>query len=191
MVANFEACKNHKILFEAVNKLIYKDKYPVQVALAGRGALEKSFREQVDALKIKEYVHFLGFTSLVPELLFHSDIKVLTSKHESFGVSLVEAALMKKPIIFSKSGDAANVLIINEKTGLLFNPENAADLAAQIKKILQNPEFGKKLGQAAFDLVLIEFSTQVSLDKFEKFYKKLFETKPKVKANNSKTKSKS
>lgn len=188
MVANFEDCKNHKILFEAVNQLVYKDQYPIQVALAGRGGLEKSFREQIELLKIKEYVHFLGFTSLIPELLFHSDIKVLTSKHESFGVSLVEAALMKKPIIFSSSGDAANVLIINEKTGLLFDPEDASDLAIQIKRILQDTTFGNKLGQAVFNLVLTEFSTQVSMDKFENFYQKLFEEKPKVKVKNKQKK---
>jgi len=181
--------KNHKILFEAVNQLVYKDKYPVQVVLAGSGSLEKTLREQVDALQINDYIHFLGFTSLIPELLFHSDIKVLTSKHESFGVSLVEAALMKKPIIFSKSGDAANVLIVDGQTGLLFDPEDADDLDIQIKKIIVNPIFGKNLGQAVFNLVLTEFSTQVLVTKIENFYRKLFETKSKIKIKNNRNKS--
>lgn len=177
MIANLEEHKSHQVLFEAVNRLIYSDHYPVQVVLAGKGGLEKKLRESVEKLKITEYVHFLGFTSLIPELLYYSDLKVLTSKEEAFGICLVEAALMKKPIIIAKSGGAADLIIVNEKTGLLFEPDNAIDLAKKIKFICQNTETAKKLGQSAYDLVLKKFYSQISIDKFENLYKKIFEVK--------------
>ena len=109
MIANLFKYKNHELLLNAIANLIHKDKILVEIFLAGdEGDVSQASLQQLASnLKISKHVHFLGFTKLIPELLYYSDIKVLCSKKEAFGIVLMEAALMKKPIILSRSADMA------------------------------------------------------------------------------------
>jgi len=176
VVANIDPDKNHNVLLDALHLLIHQNKFPVHVILAGGDFLDKTkaLKARTVELSIQDYVHFVGFTSLVPELLDHSDAKVLPSIGESFGIVLLEAALMQKPIILSDSAHMAGLLIQHEKSGLLFKSNSPTDLAYQIKRVLTNPKWGKTLGQNAYSFVLNNFSNKVAVDKIEAVYQSLF-----------------
>lgn len=175
MIANFYECKNHKLLFKAVRKLIYNENIPVQVMLAGAGssAETEKFKKLVSDYGIGKNVFFLGYTSFIPELLFHSDIKVLPSKGEAFGVVLLEAAFMKKPIIVSKNSGAAGVFIKHEESGLVIDPSSVDDLVYQIKRLINNHNFMQKLGNNAYNLACSNFSSQVALLNVKHVYTEL------------------
>lgn len=170
MVANLSECKDHQFLFAALHKLIYEFKQPVQMMLAGEGALKNELQNLSKALRLQDFVHFLGFTKDIPELLYHSDIKVLSSQFESFGVALVEAALMKKPIIISQQIGAADLLILHEKTGLLYKHKNVDDLALSIKRLIDEPLFAEKLGRNACNHIRTNFSSTSIISKIKNFY---------------------
>jgi glycosyltransferase involved in cell wall biosynthesis len=174
-IANFYGPKNHKLLLEAMHTLLYNEQMPIHLILAGRPFRERDNIEKlITALNLSEYVHCVGFTSLVPAILYYSDLKVLPSKNESFGIVLLEAALMKKPIITTTSIDVANILICHEKTGLLCDPNDPNDLAKQIKRIFTEPQLGKVLGENIYALARASYSNQAALDKYEKIYKELY-----------------
>jgi glycosyltransferase involved in cell wall biosynthesis len=170
MVANLVKHKNHKLLFEAVGKLVYEHKTPVEVMLCGDGFMMKPCKEMVKKMKLEDYIHFLGYTRKIPEIFFFSDMKVLTSSEEAFGLVLLEAALMKKPIILSRGASMAGVFIQHETTGLLCDSKDPDDLVAQIKRLINDPAFGKTLGENAYTLALTDFSDQEALYKFENVY---------------------
>ena len=176
VVANIDPDKNHDLLLEAIHILVHQNKFPFHVILAGGDFLNagNALKKKAAELNIQDYVHFVGFTFLIPELLYHSDIKILPSIRESFGIVLLEAALMKKPIILSDSTHMAGLLIQHEKTGLLFKSDSPTDLAYQIQRALANPEWGRMLGQNAYNFVLNNFSNKVAIDKFEEVYLNLF-----------------
>ncbi|MFA6535596.1 MAG: glycosyltransferase family 4 protein [Candidatus Babeliales bacterium] len=172
MIANFYECKNHRLLFKAVHKLIYEEKIPVQVMLAGSGTDKETekLKKIVSDYGIEKNVLFLGYTSFIPDLLFHSDIKILPSKGEAFGIVLMEAALMKKAIIVSKNSGAAGVLVNHEVTGLVIDPNDVSDLVLQIKKLIQNPDLVSTLGMNAYNLACTKFTTEVALQNVKNIY---------------------
>ncbi len=176
-VANLFDYKNHTLLFHAIQRLIYQEMVPVQVVLAGVGLLRAKLEKLAIELKIQEYVNFLGFTQQVPEILYYSDIKVLPSKGEAFGIVLMEAALMKKPIIVTSGAHLAGVFIQHNKTGLVCSPNDPEELAQQIKLLIEQPGYAKQLGEAAFVLACEEYSTKRSLDKFEHIYTAVYAQK--------------
>lgn len=154
-VAHFFQCKNHENLFKAVHKLIHEYKIPVQLLLAGEGTIEMSnyLKGLVKNLQLQDNVHFLGFVSDVPTLLTYSDMNVLVSKQESFGLAAIEASILKKPVIVSSGTGVANTFIIHNKTGLVCDPDSVEDIALQIKYLIDNPEIAKKFGDAAYKIV--------------------------------------
>lgn len=153
-VAHFFPCKNHEILFKAIHKLIHDYQLPVQLVLAGDGTAERStfLRKKVEQLQLQNNVHFLGFVTNIPELLLYSDIKVLVSKQDPFALAVIEASLMKKPVVISKEIGVANTFIFHEKTGLLCDPNSIDDIALQIQRLIQAPSLAKELGGAAYDM---------------------------------------
>jgi L-malate glycosyltransferase len=162
--------KNHPLLFKAVAKLIYERKFPVQLALAGEGRNKKKYEKMVRDFEIQKYVHFLGYTKKLPELLYHSDIKILASKKEAFGIVLLEAAIIKKPIIVATGTGAADIFIIHNETGLLFENNNVDSLVKNIELLLNNPELGRRLGENAYTLSMDNFCSESNCRKLIKFY---------------------
>jgi glycosyltransferase involved in cell wall biosynthesis len=162
MVAHLDACKNHELLLEAVHILITELNTPLHVVLAGTDSdspgREDELRAMVAKLGLKKYVHFLGFVDKVAELLYHSDIKVLPSTGEAFAIAVLEAAIMAKPIILSRASGAADQIVFHKKTGLLFDSTNAMELALDIKMLVDDKAFARKLGLQARALVIEKFS---------------------------------
>ncbi len=179
MIANFYYCKNHQTFLEAIHELIYVEKMPVQVVLAGSGparSVEK-YKALCKKLKIAENVYFVGYVGDIPELLFHSDIKVLPSWGESFSIAIVEAALMKKPIVLSRTAGTAGLIIEHEKSGLLCDPQKFKDIALQIKRLINDPRFAKSLGENAYEFVLNNLSIEKVSSHYLDLYKQVIEHK--------------
>lgn len=169
-IANFYTCsKNHSVLVKAVKKL--KDVFGIktQLMFAGGGKRLPEIRELVRKLGLVKNVHFLGHTDLVPELLYHSDINALTSDQESFGIALLEGALMKKPLVGTR-GTGMEDIILHESTGLLFQKADQNDLTLQIKRLLDDHIYAAKLGNNAFQFVIKNYCMEVTTDKIIDFY---------------------
>ena len=175
MIANFNGSlenKNHKLIFQAIYKLIYEKFLFVNLILCGTGPKEKILKNIVKTLNIEKYVHFLGHTTNIAEILFYCDVKVLTSNNEAFSIALEEAAIMKKPIIASSNTGMENI-VLNGKTGLLFKKNNLDDLVNKIETILKNKNLQKQLGKNAYNHVKNNFISDILIEKLDKFYKEI------------------
>ena len=80
-------------------------------------------------------VHLLGLRTDVPNLLKASDIVVQSSHIEGFGLAAVEAMAAGKPVIASNVEGLSGVV---EGAGLLFEHENAQQLAYAISNVLND-----------------------------------------------------
>ncbi|MFA6527096.1 MAG: glycosyltransferase family 4 protein, partial [Candidatus Babeliales bacterium] len=125
--------KNFPLLFAAIKKI----DTPVEVMMAGDGVQRPALEEMVRKMGLKRRIHFLGFIQDIPELLYHSDIHVLPSAKESFGLVHIEAAFLKKPSI-GAHGTGADMIIKDGQTGLLFKNNDVDDLAKKIKLLITN-----------------------------------------------------
>jgi glycosyltransferase involved in cell wall biosynthesis len=172
-IANLFSCKNHTLLLDAAYTLIYEKRMPVHIVFAGSGSAANLayLKQKTSHLHLDNFVHFIGFCTEIAELLYYSDIKILPSKGEAFSIAVLEAALMKKPIIVSDAVGCVNQLIFHGKTGLIFKSENADDLVAQIMLLLNNKDYATLLGETAYAYVQDNFTRSKTLSYYLDLYK--------------------
>lgn len=89
----------------------------------------------IQELKLGPIVTLAGPTNDVPSALSAADTFLLPSTNEPCSVALMEALASGRPVVASRSG--GNLDIVREgRTGLLFQPDDVADLAAQLRQLL-------------------------------------------------------
>ncbi|HQX43643.1 MAG TPA: glycosyltransferase, partial [Saprospiraceae bacterium] len=79
--------------------------------LIGDGPERSGLEDLVRELEIEEKVYFLGKQDAVEDLLAISDLFMLTSEHESFGLSALEAMACSVPVVSSNAGGLPEVNI--------------------------------------------------------------------------------
>lgn len=174
IIANLYSCKNHELAIRALHKLSLEGK-PFQLLCAGAdcGNLKNNLMELARDLKVEQYVHFLGYAKQVPDILYYSDVMLLPSKREAFGIVLLEAGLMHKPVITTFQNGSSGFLVKHNRTGLLCDAYKVDDCVCQIKKIISNYRLANKLGDALYKEVICSYSNQKLWEKEKDIYKNL------------------
>lgn len=114
-------------------------------------------QHQIDQWVGAGIVEWLGHVDDMPELLSKADIVVLPSYREGLPKSLLEAAACGIPLVTTDVPGCREV-VCDGQDGLLVPPGDAEALAAAIERLLSDPELGRRLGLAARDKVVREFS---------------------------------
>ena len=99
-------------------------------------------------LLLENAVRFAGFQSNVPEWMQAMDIVVHASDHEPFGIVVIEAMALGKPVVAGREGGPAEI-ITDGVDGLLAPHGDASALAAAICRFLDNPSLMTRCGTAA------------------------------------------
>jgi glycosyltransferase involved in cell wall biosynthesis len=118
----------------------------------------KKLHQQIEELKLKERVKFLGFRSDIPQLMSACNVITHTSvAPEPFGRVIVEAMLCGKPVIAANAGGAAEI-IEHDKTGWLTPPGDAHQLAKIICQCHDSSEHTFAVAQAAKESATQQFN---------------------------------
>ena len=127
----------------------------------------------VKETNMQERVIFTGYVADEDLAVFYqnSELFVLPSKFEPFGMTTQEAMSCGKSVIASKFGGIRNV-IDEGKTGLLVDPTNYDEFSAAMLKLLKNPELKEQIGQNARNLILQKFSWEGIANQFIDFFNK-------------------
>jgi len=140
---------------------------------------EHSQRETEYRNKLKEMVRgyedkiiFTGFRSDIPEICSASDINLLISSDEGFGLVILEAGAMGVPTIGTNIGGIPEVIEDN-KTGLLIPPNDSGKLTEAILKLIENPSLRKQLGENAKERVKNKFSVEIHTRQIQNLYSSL------------------
>lgn len=114
------------------------NKYNFIVEIGGDGILKDEYENLANQLGIQEKCMFQGGIHPDNVKLFMQgiDFFVLPSRHESFGIVLIEAMAAGKPIIASRCGGPEE--IVNPEVGILFSNENVSELTKSIEYMLEN-----------------------------------------------------
>jgi glycosyltransferase involved in cell wall biosynthesis len=86
---------------------------------------------------------------------------------EPFGRILIEASLLGKPIVASHIG-AIPEIIKDEETGILVPPRDSSAIASAIKRLINNPEFAKSMGERAKERAIKYFNVNKMVKEIEK-----------------------
>ncbi len=107
--------------------------------IAGEGDQLPLLQRQIAECNLAAQVQLLGFRNDIPSLLRACDIFVLPSLAEPFGLVLLEAMALGKPVIATRAGGPPEI-VEDGKTGLLIAPKNSAELAATISELITDRE---------------------------------------------------
>lgn len=178
-LGRFSPGKGHEELLQAA--AVVRDTCPgVQFVVVGEAsfgeeAYAKSVRDLAARLRLEEMVLFTGFRSDVPEVMASFDIFAFPSHAEAFGMALIEAMAMQKPVVASSS-DGVLDIVQQEVSGVLVPPKNPLALALAITRLIDNPDLRVRLGQAARARVVEHFDQGRQIDSLEATYGALIKT---------------
>ena len=105
-------------------------------------------RTQARVLGLGAAVTFAGFQSNATEWMQAMDVVVHAADDEPFGIVVIEAMALGKPVVAGSGGGPAEI-VTHGRDGLLAPYGDAAALAAAIEQYLADPGFGARAGAAA------------------------------------------
>jgi glycosyltransferase involved in cell wall biosynthesis len=164
--------KNPHVLVEMCQELAAR-KVPARLFVAGDGELLPSLRELSKQLGVEDRIHWLGIVPDPKSLLQASDIFVLASVGEAFGLVLAEAMACGIPIVGSRNGSLLEVVSEGE-TGLLATPLDAKAFADAIEVLARDVELRKKMGRQAVEHVRAKFTVEKAVAETILIYESLW-----------------
>lgn len=150
-------------MFELVLK-----KIPAKLLMVGDGPERHKAEELTRSLGVCAHVKFIGKQEAVEDLLSISDLFVLPSQTESFGLAALEAMACEVPVISSNSGGIPEINI-QGKTGFLSPVGDYEDMAKNAIYILENEDRMLEFKKNAFEKAQ-EFHIDKILPMYENFY---------------------
>ena len=146
-VSNFRPVKNIKnviLIFNNIQKTI-----PSKLLMIGEGPEKEMAEKLCKELSIDNKVQFLGNTNQVEKNLCHSDLFLLPSNTESFGLAALEAMASKVPVISSNAGGLPEVNI-HGNTGYLTDSNDIEAMSNYSISILSDLNKLEKFKNRAF-----------------------------------------
>ena len=171
-VSNFRTVKN----IANVIKVFYniQKQFKAKLLMIGEGP-DKTLAENLcNELGISHLVDFLGNTNQVEKNLCHSDLFLLPSSAESFGLAALEAMASKVAVITSNAGGLPEINI-NGETGYVENYNDVDQMSKKAISILSNRKKLEKFKNNAF-LKAKEYDINNIVPLYEKTYQKALES---------------
>jgi glycosyltransferase involved in cell wall biosynthesis len=164
-VGRLTEAKNHKLLLEAMS-LLLKSK-SARLLIIGEGHLRSELTKLIQDLGISEQVRLVGFKMNPVSWIHQSDLFVLSSDYEGFGIVVVEA-LAAGTTVVSTDCDYGPAEILKDKFGYLVPVRDARALADKMQYALENPIPPTLLNDRARD-----FSVENIMKKYNNLFTEL------------------
>lgn len=144
--------------------------------IVGDGPLRKELEGISEELGISRNCIFTGIRHDIPQILSILDLLVLSSLSEGFPMILLEARVVRCPIVATKVGGVSE-LLENGKRGILVEPKDSQALAKAIVNLLQNSKKAKEMAYASHLAVEKKFTVDQMVKKIENVYEDLIKKK--------------
>jgi glycosyltransferase involved in cell wall biosynthesis len=169
MVAAFRPPKDHASLIRALSFL------PKDYHLHLAGGSETDHDRQtlmacqnlVRDLNLEDRVRFLGVRMDIPELIAASNVVVLSTFYEGFGLSALEAMAAAKPVVAS---DVPGLSDLVGGAGVLVSPGEPEALARTIQEICEKPDKAREIGRRCQ-----ERAQKYDIDETARQYRRLYQ----------------
>jgi N-acetyl-alpha-D-glucosaminyl L-malate synthase BshA len=140
--------------------------------MVGDGPERYKMEEQCRQEHLCDSVVFLGKQENIFEILSISDVVLIPSESESFGLVALEALACGVPCVSTNAGGLPEV----NKNGITGYTRDVGDingLAEAVTTILSDRELAKTMGKAGKEIALNNFSAEVIIPKYIKYYEKI------------------
>jgi N-acetyl-alpha-D-glucosaminyl L-malate synthase BshA len=165
-VSNLRKVKRVKDVIEVFDRI--QKKIPAKLIIVGEGPEREACELLCEQKGIEEKVLFLGNSNEVDKILCFTDLFILPSEKESFGLAALEAMACGVPVISSNSGGLPEVNI-QGVSGFLSNVGNVDEMAENALKILASDETLNQFKKQAIEAAMI-YDTKKIVPLYEKLY---------------------
>ncbi len=141
---------------------------PAKLLMIGDGPERSATEELAKELGVHDDVRFVGKQEQIEEILLVSDLFLLTSEYESFGLAALEAMAASVPVISTNTGGLPEINI-NGKTGYTANLGDVATMSRHAIDLLSNETLLAELKEGAYQQAL-KFDISKIVPLYEKLY---------------------
>ena len=167
LVARITKSKGHYDVIEAL-KLLPRE-LNLKCLIVGEGKDKHKLQALVARYGLDEKVVFCGYQANIPALMKASDVILLPSHREPFGLILLEGMFSGKPLLVSSSGGIPEI-VTNDREGIVFPARDVAALAKAIVLLVEDPELRRRLGEEATRTAYRRFLLSKTIDETEAYY---------------------
>ena len=169
-VSNFRPVKRVPDVVEVFARLARR--HPMRLILAGLGPERNAAKEQVQALGLAERVHFIGNQESIVDLLSVSDLFLLPSQTESFGLAALEAMSCGVPVLASRVGGLPE-LVEDGVNSFLCPTGDVAAFTEQAARLLEDDTLYRRVSAAARDTAVERFAIERILPQYLDLYERV------------------
>jgi glycosyltransferase involved in cell wall biosynthesis len=174
IVGRLTAIKEHRTFLRAMAHVAHQHPDATFV-VAGEGELRARLQTEAARL-LGDRCRFLGWVMDLPALYAALDVVVLTSRNEGTPVALIEAGAAGRPVVATKVGGVADV-VLDGRTGLLAPASDVSRIANHVLRLLANPAEADALGAAGRGWVRDRFTIDRLADDLAALYQELLDRK--------------
>ena len=166
--------KNQILILKAIKLL--KNRFKLEVIIMGNGKLKKDLLDFIILNNLEKIIKIKNFKKNPYQAIKETDLFVLSSIYEGLPNVLLEAIVLKKPIISSDCPTGPKEILEDGKLGILFKNNNFIDLSSKIIKFLENRKMYERKTLIAYKS-LNKYDLIENLKKYELLIKNIYQKK--------------
>jgi N-acetyl-alpha-D-glucosaminyl L-malate synthase BshA len=167
-VSNFRPVKRPVDCVEIFARVL-KKVTNVRLVMVGDGSERMNVEHRARCLNVYEKCSFVGKQPNIVDYLSASDVLLLPSEQESFGLAALEAMACEVPVIASRVGGVPEV-VDDGQTGFLSEVGDIDKMAEDAARLLSDADFRINMGRRARELALSRYRTDIVIPQYIKFY---------------------
>lgn len=167
-VSNFRPVKRPVDCVEIFARVL-KKVTNVRLVMVGDGSERMNVEHRARCLNIYEKCSFEGKQPNIVDYLSASDVLLLPSELESFGLAALEAMACEVPVVASRVGGVPEVVDDGE-TGFLSEVGDVDKMAEDAARLLADADFRRSMGRRARELALSRYRTDIVIPQYIQFY---------------------
>lgn len=169
-VSNFRPVKRPVDCVEILTRVLKKTK--ARLVMVGDGSERTNCVHRAKCLGVSDQCVFVGKQPNIVDYLCASDVLLLPSEQESFGLSALEAMAVQVPVIASRVGGIPEVVDDGEN-GFLSEVGDVDKMADDALHLLSDAKLRKEMGKRARAQSIERYSTHKVIPKYVEFYERI------------------
>jgi len=170
-VSNFRPVKRPVDCVEILGRVLQKG-IKTRLVMVGDGSERTNAEHRARCLGIYDSCSFVGKQARIVDYLSVSDVLLLPSEQESFGLAALEAMACELPVVASRVGGIPEVVTDGE-TGFLSEVGDVGKMAEDAAKLLANDEVRQEMGRQARRSALSRYRTDLIIPQYIEFYERI------------------
>ena len=174
-VSNFRPVKRPVDCVEIFARVLKKTK--ARLVMVGDGSERTNCIHRARCLGVADQCVFVGKQARIVDYLCASDILLLPSEQESFGLAALEAMACELPIIASRVGGLPQ-LVDDGETGFLSPVGDVDKMADDTVRLLTDKKLRRQMGRRARESAISRYSTDKIIPQYIEFYERIIQSAP-------------